>query len=127
MAQEKQAACLALSCSEFEACLKALESSGGEQQGEGTPNPAINAKAQACQQEKINVCLSKPCSEFQACLNSMGGGDQGGEQQSGGTPDPAIQAKFMTCFPPPPQGGGGPQSLLIENSFLAAIARFLFK
>ena len=63
MAQEKQAACLALSCSEFEACLKALQSSGGdqggEQQGEGTPDPAISAKFQTCQQEKMNACLAK--------------------------------------------------------------------
>ena len=126
--QAKQSACLLLSCSEFEACLKSLQPSGGEQQqGEGTPDPAMNAKVMTCQKEKINACLAKPCDEFQACLNSMGGGDQGGEQQGGGTPDPAIQAKFMTCFPPPPQGGGGPQSLLIENSFLATIARFLFK
>ncbi|MBI2098955.1 hypothetical protein HYT45_00890 [Candidatus Uhrbacteria bacterium] len=156
MAQEKQAACLALSCSEFEACLKALESSGGDhggeqqgtpdpkvdakvkacqaeiqkektsaclskscgefdacikslqqggdqggqQQGQGEQDPAVNAKAQACQKEKINACLAKPCGEFQACLNSLGAGGEGGEQQ--GTPDPAVQSKFMSCFPPPP-------------------------
>ncbi|MBI1985029.1 MAG: hypothetical protein HYS60_02930 [Candidatus Wildermuthbacteria bacterium] len=107
MAQEKQAVCLALSCSEFEACLKDLQSGGGdqggEQQGEGTPDPAVNAKFHACQTEKINACLTKPCGEFQACLNSLGGG--GGEQQQG-TADPAIQAKFMSCFPPFPSGGG---------------------
>ena len=175
MAQEKQIACLALSCAEFEACLKALESSGGEQggeqQGEGTPNPAINAKVQACQQEKINACIAKPCGEFDACVNALqqGGGKQGGQQQQGesdpklkakiqactdekinaclakpcgefqaclnslgaggggggGAPDPAVQTKFMSCFPPPPSGG--PPSSFIENSFLAAILRFLLK
>ncbi|MBI4059777.1 LamG domain-containing protein [Candidatus Giovannonibacteria bacterium] len=107
--QEKQTACLALSCSEFEACLKALQQGGGEQggeqqQGKGTPDPAVNAKIQACQKEKVNACLAKPCGEFQTCLNSLGGGG-GGEQQQG-APDPAVQAKFMTCFPPPPSGKG---------------------
>ncbi|MBI2676627.1 MAG: hypothetical protein HYX21_01560 [Candidatus Yanofskybacteria bacterium] len=103
MAQEKQAACLALSCSEFEVCLKALQSGGGgqggDQQGEGASDPAISAKFQACQKEKMDACLTKPCGEFQACLNSLGGG---GEQQQG-VADPAVQAKFMSCQP---KGGG---------------------
>jgi|SRR3989344_860349 len=124
MAQEKQIACLALSCSEFEACLKALESSGGDQGGEqqdqGTPEPAVSAKFQACQLEKINACVAKPCGEFQACLNSLGAG--GG----GGAPNPAVQSKFMTCFPPPPQNQGPPSSL-IEHSFLGAISRYLLR
>lgn len=104
-------ACLALSCSEFEACLKSLEQVGGEQGGEqqqqaqGTPDPKVTAKAQACQQEKINACLAKSCGEFQACINSLGGG---GEQQ-GGTPDPAVIAKVKSCQPPPPSGDSGEQ------------------
>ena len=102
MAQEKQVACLALSCSEFESCLKALQSSsgdqGGEQQGEGTPDPAVNAKFQACQQEKINACLAKSCNEFEVCLNALqqGGGDQGGQQQQGES-DPKLKAKIQAC------------------------------
>src|SRR3989344_4593055 len=95
-------ACLALSCSEFESCLKALQSSsgdqGGEQQGEGTPDPAVNAKFQACQQEKINACLAKSCNEFEVCLNALqqGGGDQGGQQQQGES-DPKLKAKIQAC------------------------------
>ncbi|MBI2096729.1 MAG: hypothetical protein HYT40_01045 [Candidatus Sungbacteria bacterium] len=128
-AQEKQAACIALSCSEFEACLKALQSSGGDQDGEqqqeeGTPNPAVNAKFQACQKEKINACLTKPCGEFQTCLNSLGAGGEGGEQR--GAPDPAVQSKFMSCFPPPPSGERQPSSL-IEHSLLGAMLRYLLK
>ena len=102
MAQEKQVACLALSCSEFESCLKALQSSsgdqGGEQQGEGTPDPAVNAKFQACQQEKINACLAKSCNEFEVCLNALqqGGGDQGGQQQQGES-GPKLKAKIADC------------------------------
>ena len=128
--KEKTSACLSKSCSEFEACIKSLQQggdqSGQQQQGQGTPDPAVNAKVQACQKEKINACLAKSCGEFQACLNSLGGGDQGGEQQGGGTPDPAVQSKFMTCFPPPPQNQGPPSSL-IEHSFLGAISRYLLK
>ncbi|MBI2639554.1 MAG: hypothetical protein HYW90_01530 [Candidatus Sungbacteria bacterium] len=102
MAQEKEAACLALSCSEFESCLKALQSSGGDQDGEqqeeGAPNPAVNAKAQSCQQEKINACLAKSCSEFDACVNALqqGGGKQGGQQQQGES-DPKLKAKIQAC------------------------------
>src|SRR3989344_1347442 len=93
--RKKIDACLGLSCSEFEACLKALQSSNGDQQQQGgdTSDPAISAKVQACQQEKINACLTKSCSEFQACLNSLGGS---GEQQ-GGTPAPAVLAKAQSC------------------------------
>lgn len=114
--QGKIDACLSGSCSEFGACMKALEQSGdeqgGQQQGQGTPDPKVNAKFQACQQEKINACLAKPCSEFQICLNSLGG--SGGEQQQGGTPDPAIMAKVQSCFPKSEEGGqqspsSGPQ------------------
>ncbi|MDP3792337.1 MAG: LamG domain-containing protein [bacterium] len=110
--QEKMAACLTRSCSEFESCIKSVQPSGdqggqqnGQQQGQGTPDPAVDAKIQTCQKEKVNVCLSKPCNEFQACLNALGGGGSGGEQQQS-APDPAVQSKFMTCFPPPPSGGG---------------------
>ena len=118
-------ACLALSCSEFDACLKSLgqvggESGGKQQQEQGTPDPKITAKIQACQKEKINVCLAKSCGEFQACLNALGGG--GG----GGTPDPAVQAKFMSCFPPPPSGGGQQQyPLLLPYQPFAAILNFI--
>ena len=93
--RKKIDACLGLSCSEFEACLKALQSSNGDQQQQGgdTSDPAISAKVQTCQQEKINACLTKSCSEFQACLNSLGGS---GEQQ-GGTPAPAVLAKAQSC------------------------------
>src|SRR3989344_5886677 len=103
MAQEKQATCLTFSCSEFESCLKALQSSGGDQggeqqQGEGAPNPAVSAKAQACQKEKINACLGKSCSEFDACVNALqqGGGKQGGQQQQGES-DPELKAKIQAC------------------------------
>lgn len=134
--QTKMDVCLDKSCSEFDACIKSVQQGDGQQgtgdqgqeQGQGTPDPKIEAKAKVCQQEKVNACLAKPCSEFQACLNSLGGGGtSGGEQQ--GTPDPAIQSKFMTCFPPPPQNqdGGSPGSLLMEKPFLGAILRFLFK
>ncbi len=81
--QGKIDACLALSCSEFDSCIKSIQQGGGEQggqqqkQGQGAPDPKVNAKVQACQKEKINSCLSKPCSEFQACLNSLGGGSNG--------------------------------------------------
>ena len=108
--QAKMDACLSLSCSEFEPCLKSVQPSGGDQggqqqeQGQGTPDPKMEAKFKTCQQEKINACLTKPCGEFQACLNSLSGGDSGGQQQGGGTPDPAVQSKFMSCFPPPPSG-----------------------
>ena len=110
--KEKTSACLTKSCGEFEACLKSLEQSGdkqdGQQQGQGTPDPKVNAKVQACQKEKINACLTKSCGEFQGCLNSLGGG--GGEGQ--GTPDPAVIAKVQSCQP---KGGGqqppqGPQT-----------------
>ena len=100
--------CLSRSCSEFDACIKSVQQSGGEQsgqqQGQGTQDPKGEAKKQACQKEKINACLAKPCGEFQACINSLSGG--GGEQQ-GGTPDPAIMAKFKSCQPPPPPSGDG--------------------
>ncbi|MEK7604180.1 MAG: hypothetical protein AAB461_03660, partial [Patescibacteria group bacterium] len=128
ISREKTSACLSKSCGEFDACLKSLQQGGDQggdkqQQGEGTPDPAVNSKVQACQKEKVNACLAKPCSEFQACLNSLGGGgDQGGEQQ--GTPDPAVQSKFMTCFPPPPKNQGPPSSFM-ENPFLGAILRYL--
>ena len=52
--QVKQTACLSLSCSEFEPCLRALQSSGGDQgvqqqqQGQGTPDPAVSAKFMTC-------------------------------------------------------------------------------
>ncbi|OGN01453.1 MAG: hypothetical protein A3I26_01005 [Candidatus Yanofskybacteria bacterium RIFCSPLOWO2_02_FULL_43_10] len=98
--KEKTSACLSKSCSEFEPCLKSLEQSGdkkdGQQQAESTSDPAVNAKAQACQKEKINACLTKSCGEFQSCLNSLGGG--GGEKQQG-TPDPAVIAKVKSCQP----------------------------
>lgn len=97
--QGKIDACLSGSCSEFSACMKALEQSGGEQggqqQGQGTPDPKVTAKVESCQQEKINVCLAKPCGEFQDCLNALGGGG-GGQQQ--GTPDPKITAKTRACI-----------------------------
>ena len=108
--QEKMDACLSYSCSEFESCLKSVqqgsgEGQQGEQQSQGTPDPKLEAKFQACQKEKVNACLAKPCGEFQTCLNSLGGGgEQSGQQQ--GAPDPAVQSKFMSCFPPPPSGGG---------------------
>ena len=121
----KTSVCLALSCSEFDACMQSLQQGGGDQtgqqqqQGEGTLDPAVMTKIQACQQEKINACLAKSCDEFQGCLNSLGGGGEGGEQQQG-APDPAVQAKFMSCFPPPPQGSG-----LLRYSPFAAILNFL--
>ena len=126
--QEKMDACLALSCGEFDACMKSAQQGDGEQGGQqgeqkqeqGVQDPKITAKVQACQKEKINACLAKSCGEFQACLNSLGGGGGGGG--SGGTPDSAVQSKFMTCFPPPPQ-----KSSLMEHSFLGAILRYLFK
>lgn len=106
--QGKIDTCLARSCSEFGACLKDLEQSGGEQdeqqQAQGTPDPKITAKVQICQQEKINACLAKPCGEFQACINSLGG-DSGG----GGTSNQAVQAKFQSCQPPPSSGDSGEQ------------------
>ncbi len=172
--QGKIDVCLSGSCSEFDACMKALEQIGdeqdGQQQKQSAPDPKVNEKIQACQQEKINACLAKSCGEFQACINALGG--SGGEQQSG-TPDPAVMAKFKTCNPPkqsgpqqqsPPDDSQPPQSgdqsqipqgyssweafcraqiddsrcsaykpqipqypLLIEQSFLGAIFRYLLK
>ena len=118
--QAKLDACLNLSCSEFDSCLKSLTQGagdkGGQQQGQGqqTEDPKMKAKIQACSDEKINVCLSKPCGEFQACINALGqgGGDKGGKQQQGQS-NPAIEAKFKSCQPKggggaPPGGGGFP-------------------
>ena len=113
--QEKFDACFTLSCSEYEACMKSIEQSGddksGQQQEQGTPDPKIKAKAEACQKEKINACLSKSCGEFQSCLNALGGGGGG---SGGGTPDPAVMAKVLSCQPPkqtgPPPGDTGPSS-----------------
>ena len=124
--QEKIDACLSLSCSKFETCLKTLQSSDEEQQQEGSaPNPALNAKAQICQKEKINACLAKPCGEFQTCLDSLGGSG-GGEQQ--GASDPAVIAKVQSCQPPPQkeqqqQGGdrsGIPQGYSSWSEFCQA-------
>lgn len=113
--QAKLDACLNLSCSEFDACIKSLQQGGGEQggkqqQGQGEPDPKLKAKVQACTDEKINACLAKDCGEFQACLNSLGqgGGGGGGAEQQQGTPNPAMQAKFQSCQPKV-QGGGGQQ------------------
>ena len=48
--QAKLDACLVLSCPEFDACMKSLQQSGGEQQEqqEQTPDPAIQAKFESC-------------------------------------------------------------------------------
>ena len=115
--RKKIDACFALSCSEFDACMKSVSESGddksGQQQAQGTPDPRIKAKAEACQREKINACLPKPCGAFQACVNALGAGGGGG-----GTPDPAVVAKFKSCQPPPKQkgsssgGGGGDQGAM---------------
>ncbi|MEK7503669.1 MAG: LamG domain-containing protein [Patescibacteria group bacterium] len=106
--QAKTDACLSGSCSEFAACMKALEQigdeRGGQEQEQGTPDSRVNAKIQACQQEKINECLTKSCGEFQACLNALGGGGE----QGGGTPDPAVMAKFQSCQSKGGGGGGQP-------------------
>ncbi|MDO8676548.1 MAG: hypothetical protein Q7K16_02770, partial [Candidatus Azambacteria bacterium] len=130
--QVKMDACLTLSCSEFDACIKSVQQGqggdqqgqqGGEQQGQGTPDPKVMAKVESCQKEKINACIAKPCSEFNACLNALSGGGGGGEQQQQGTPDPAIQAKFQSCMPK--DEGMKPQTLLQYSPFSAILNFFL--
>lgn len=127
-------ACLSRSCSEFDACIKSVQqgSSGEQQSGQqdqGTPNPKLNAKIDACQKEKVNACLAKSCGEFQACLNSLGSGGGGGV-----TPDPAVLAKVKSCQPPPPSGGqqrqggdqsGIPQGTLLGKNFVRQIIPIL--
>ncbi|MEK7546788.1 MAG: LamG domain-containing protein [Patescibacteria group bacterium] len=122
--REKIDICLAFSCSEFDACMKSLQQGGdqapsGQPQAQGTPDPKVNAKVQACQKEKVNACLTKSCGEFQACLNSLGGGGGDGEQQQG-TPDPSVQAKFQSCQPKGGDSGvqqqqGGDQSAIPQG------------
>ena len=114
--QVKMDACLNLSCSEFDACLKSLTqgAGGGEQQQQGQQqqgevDPKMKAKIQACADEKINACIEKPCSEFMACISALQEGAGGGEQQQQGTPNPAIEAKVKSCQPKGGGGGGGQQ------------------
>jgi len=104
--QIKLDACLNLSCSEFDACIKSFTQGAGDQgrqQQQGEPDPKMKAKIQACIDEKINVCTAKPCGEFFACLNSLGQGGGGGGGQKGQS-NPAIEAKVKSCQP---KGGGG--------------------
>ncbi|MBI2068658.1 MAG: hypothetical protein HYT67_00925 [Candidatus Yanofskybacteria bacterium] len=110
--QAKLDACLALSCSEFDACLKSLtqgDAGGGEQQKQSEPDPKMKAKVQACADEKINTCLAKSCDEFITCISSLGQGGGGGEKGQKQAPNPAIEAKIKSCQPKisPPDGGGG--------------------
>ncbi len=107
--QAKLDVCIAKSCSEFDACVNALQQGaggGGGQQQQGEPDPKLKAKMQACQDEKINSCIAKPCSEFFSCISALGqgGGSEGKQQQ--GQSNPAIEAKFKSCQP---KGGDGSQ------------------
>ncbi|MDO8574797.1 MAG: LamG domain-containing protein [bacterium] len=109
--QSKIDACIALSCSEFDACIKSLQQGGGEQdkgkqQEQGTEDPKMKAKVQACTDEKVNACIAKPCGEFTACLSDLQQGGGEGQQQKGqqGQSNPAIEAKMKSCQP---KGGGG--------------------
>lgn len=112
--QVKLDACLYLSCSEFDACLKSSfpESAGDQdqQQQQQEPDPKIMAKVQACTDEKINTCLAKSCDEFMTCINALGqGGDDDGEQgQQQGQSNSAISDKVQSCQPKDGGGGGQP-------------------
>jgi len=109
--QVKLDACLNLSCSEFDSCLKSLTQGAGDQgqqqqgQGQEMEDPKLKAKIQACVDEKINSCLAKSCDEFMACINSLGQGGGGGgqQQQQQGQSNSAIMAKVQSCQP---KGGG---------------------
>ncbi len=109
--QAKLDACLNLSCSEFDACLKSLtqgDAGGGgqqQQQQQSEPDPKLKAKIQACADEKINVCLAKSCDEFITCISSLGQGGGGGEEGQKQAPNPAIEAKIKSCQPK--DGGDG--------------------
>ena len=101
---EKVNACLTLSCSEFDSCVKSLQQGAGEQsgkQGQNQPNLKMEAKFKTCQKEKINACLGKSCSEFDACVKSLqqgaGGGEQQQQKQGQGEQDPAVNAKVKAC------------------------------
>ena len=126
--QVKIDACLGKSCSEFQACIDSAfppspDGSQQQQQGQGTVDPRIQTKIQACMDEKTNACLAKPCPEFFACLNSLGsggGGDQQGQQQ--GQSNPALDAKIQSCIP---QGGGGGYPLLPRNPLVALVTAVL--
>ena len=97
-------------CSEFNACLDALQQGGGEQpggqegepQGQIAPDPKVDARTKACkdeiQKEKTSACLEKSCDEFDACLKSIEqSGDQSGQQQAEGAPVPAVNEKILAC------------------------------
>ena len=127
--QAKLDVCITKSCSEFDACINALQQGGGkqgeQQQQQDEPDPKLKTKIQACADEKINACIAKPCDEFNSCLSALqqgggGGGEQGKQQQ--GQSNSAISAKMQSCQPKGggdgglpvgggQQGGGPPQGL----------------
>ena len=126
--QAKLDVCIAKSCSEFDACIKALQQGGVKQDGQqqqDEPDPKLKTKIQACADEKINACIAKPCDEFNSCLSALqqgggGGGEQGKQQQGQSNSD--ISAKMQSCQPKGggdgglpvgggQQGGGPPQGL----------------
>ena len=93
---EKVNVCIAKPCSEFTACLSALQQGGGggggeqgKQQQQGQSNSAISAKMQSCQPKK------------------GGGGQQGGMPPGGGGQQPppgGSQPPSGGGFTPPPGG-----------------------
>ena len=109
--QAKLDVCVALPCSEYEACIASLtqgEGGGEQQQEQGESDPKIKAKVQTCTDEKINECVAKPCSEFTSCIGALGQGGESGEQA--GKSDLAISAKVKSCQSKssqsqPPSGG----------------------
>ena len=90
-------------CSGFATCMNTLQQGGGGQQsGQQTPDPKVDARMKACkdeiQKEKTSACIAKSCGEFGVCLKSLEqSGDQSGQQQVKSTPDPAVNAKVQAC------------------------------
>lgn len=100
--KDKFTACAALSCAEFETCLKGTGEQkppeGAEQKQFEMP-PEVKAKADQCAGEKLLSCVNLPCKEFKKCA----GMDQQGQQSTAPQPEKGtslpneVTAKLEQC------------------------------
>lgn len=101
--KEKFVACAALSCAEFEACLKGTGDQkppeGAEQKQFELPSE-VKAKFDQCNKEKLLACVPLPCKEFKKCagMDQQGQRSTPPQQQGEGMllPD-AVNTKLEQC------------------------------